>query len=107
MNKRNLSKAQSGKPIIVDVQEFLGLSAQEMALIDLKVSLVRKLKESRKKLGITQKQLAKLIQSSQSRIAMLEGGAPDVSMDLICRALFAVGVSFKEIGKAISSRKVA
>jgi DNA-binding XRE family transcriptional regulator len=88
-------------------QEFLELSAEEMALIDLKISLIEKLKEIRDLKKVTQQQLARLIRSSQSRVAMLEQGRPDVSLDLICRALFALGLSRRELGRAITSSKAA
>ena len=92
---------------ITDTQKFLNLSDEEMAVIDLKISLVQKLKDVRKAAGVTQKQLAKLMKSSQSRVAMLESGASDASLELICRALFTLGVSPKEIGKTISSPRAA
>jgi len=92
---------------VTDTQAFLGLSDEEMALIDLKISLIEKLKEIRRYKKITQHQLARLIHSSQPRIAMLEQGRPDVSLDLICRALFALGVSRRELGRAITSNKAA
>jgi DNA-binding XRE family transcriptional regulator len=92
---------------VTTTQEFLGLSNEEMALIDLKISLIEKLKKIRAERRIAQQQLARLIHSSQSRIVMLERGRPDVSLDLICRALFALGVSRRELGKVITSSKAA
>jgi len=92
---------------ITDTQKFLNLSDEEMAVIDLKISLVQKLKDVRKAAGVTQKQLAKLMKSSQSRVAMLESGSSDASLELICKALFTLGVSPKEIGKTIASTKAA
>lgn len=92
---------------ITDTQRFLGLSDEEMAVIDLKISLIQKLRDVRKAAGVTQKQLAKLMKSSQSRVAMIEGGSSDASLELICKALFVLGVSSKELGKAISASKVA
>jgi transcriptional regulator with XRE-family HTH domain len=92
---------------VTDTQEFLGLSDGEMALIDLKISLIEKLKQTRRENGVTQQQLARRIGSSQSRVAMLEQGRPDVTLDLICRALFALGVSRKGLGSAIISGKAA
>ena len=92
---------------VTDTQEFLGLSDQEMELIELKISLIQKLREVRKDRMLSQKQLARLLGSSQSRVAMLERGAPDVSLDLICRSLIALGVPRREIGKAIGSRRAA
>jgi DNA-binding XRE family transcriptional regulator len=92
---------------VTDTQEFLGLSDEEMAIIDLKISLIEKLKATRSSKGITQHQLARLIHSSQPRIAMLEQGRPDVSLDLICRALFAMGIDRRELGRAIIPKKAA
>ena len=71
------------------------------------INLIQKLKDVRKTSGTTQKELAKIIKSSQSRIAMLENGASDVSLELICKALFALGVTSKQLGKAISDARVA
>lgn len=90
-----------------DTQKFLGLSDEEMSVIDLKISLIQKLRDARKAAGVTQKQLAKLMKSSQSRVAMLESGSSDASLELICKALFVLGVSSKELGKTISSIRAA
>src|SRR5271168_406054 len=85
------------------VQEFLNLSDEEMALIELKVHLVELLRTARKNAEITQHALAKLIGSSQSRIAKMEQGDFNISLDLICKALFALKISPREIGKAFAS----
>jgi hypothetical protein len=50
------------------VSEFLELSKEETAVIEIKLALSRKLKERRQKL-MTQTELAEKIQSSQPRIA--------------------------------------
>ncbi|HVT90746.1 MAG TPA: helix-turn-helix transcriptional regulator [Tepidisphaeraceae bacterium] len=88
------------------VQEFLHLTDEEMSLIELKVRLIEMLKDVRKSNGITQHDLARLIQSSQSRVAKMEA-AMDVSLDLICKALFAMGVSSGQIGRTIASTRAA
>jgi DNA-binding XRE family transcriptional regulator len=92
---------------VMDTQEFLGLTDEEMVLIDLKIALIQKLKETRRLKRMTQQHLARLIHSSQSRIAMIEQGRSDVTLDLICRALFALGVTREGLGKAIISKKAA
>jgi DNA-binding XRE family transcriptional regulator len=92
---------------VTNAQEFLGLSDEELALIDLKLSLIERLKSARAAKHVTQQQLARLIGSSQSRIAMLERGRPDVSLDLICRALFALGLTRRDLAKAITPTKAA
>ena len=89
------------------VQEFLGLSNEEMALIELKVRLVDMLREVRRSRGMRQQDLADLLESSQSRVAKMEAGDPDVSLDLIFRALFSLGVSRQELGKLIGSKRAA
>ena len=89
------------------VQEFLELSDEEMALIDLKVRLTKMLKSMRADSGVTQQKLAKLMNSSQSRIAKIEAGDPAVTLDLICKALFLLGASRDEIAKTIGSKRAA
>ncbi len=83
------------------VAEFLGLTPEESALIEIKLALSRRLRERRRK-RMTQAQLAKKIQSSQSRIAKAETGDGSVSIELLVRAMLATGASPKEIGKAIA-----
>jgi transcriptional regulator with XRE-family HTH domain len=82
--------------------EFLGLTPEEEAYIELKLSLSHFLQEKRKRRRLTQNQLASLIQSSQSRVAKMEKGEESVSIDLILRSLLALGTEIKEIGKSIS-----
>lgn len=83
-------------------KEFLGLTDQEMAYIELKLELSRKLKASRANRKLTQAELANIIKSSQSRVAKMEAGDPTVSIDLLVKSLLALGVSKKELGRAIS-----
>ena len=73
-----------------------------MAYIELKLELSRKLKTSRANQDLTQAQLARIIKSSQSRVAKMEAGDPTVSIDLLVKSLLALGVSKKELGRAIS-----
>jgi DNA-binding XRE family transcriptional regulator len=83
------------------VAEFLKLTPEESALIEIKLALSRKLRERRQK-RMTQEQLAAKIQSSQSRIAKAETGHSSVSLELLVRAMLATGASPKEIGRAIA-----
>jgi hypothetical protein len=107
MNQVNRRKLQRAGFKLGSVQDFLGLSNEEMALIDLKVHLVEILKSTRKSNRITQQGLARLIASSQSRVAKMEAGAPDISLDLICRALFSLGISRQTLGRMIASKRAA
>ena len=107
MKKAKKARLEKHGYRITDTKEFLGLSEEEMALINLKICLIDKIKEVRQANKITQRELARIIDSSQSRVAMMEGGAADVSLDLICKALFALGCSNKDMAKTINARKAA
>lgn len=80
--------------------DFLGLTREETELIELKISLARLLQESRKKKHITQTKLAELINSSQSRVAKMERSDPSVSLDLIVKSLFALGLKRSALKRA-------
>ena len=83
------------------VGEFLGLSAAEEALVELRLTLSRSLRERRTRHRLSQEQLAKLLGSSQSRVAKMESGDPSVSIDLLVRSLLAMGATQKELAHVI------
>jgi len=84
------------------VQEFLGLTDEETAFIELKLTLARQVRERRVAKKMTQTQLSKLLRSSQSRVAKMEAADSSVSIDLLVRSLFAMGVSRRELARAIA-----
>jgi DNA-binding XRE family transcriptional regulator len=84
------------------VEDFLDLSPVEAELIELKLALTQKLKEIRESHQLSQKALAKRMESSQSRVAKIEAGDPSVSLDLIFRALFSSGATRREVADVIS-----
>ena len=65
------------------VAEFLDLTPEEAALIEIKLALSKSLRERREK-RMTQVELAERMHSSQPRIAKAEGGDRSVSLDLLC-----------------------
>ena len=83
------------------VQELLGLSDEDMAVIELKLQLSKAVVERRRKEELSQAELAKRMGSSQSRIAKLEAGDPTVSIDLLVRALVQLGLGPKDIGRLL------
>jgi predicted XRE-type DNA-binding protein len=84
-------------------EEFLGLSPEEAAYIELRLKLSDAVREYRKKRRLTQVQLAELLQSSQSRIAKVEAADESVSLDLLIRSLFALGASPQDLAKVITT----
>ena len=88
---------------IGSVDEFLDLSPEESAYIEMKLRLSETLRRRRKRQRLSQVEFAKLIKSSQSRVAKMEGGDPSVSLDLLIRSLLALGASNRELARAISA----
>ena len=84
-----------------DAADFLQLSPEEAAIIEIKLALSRDLRERRAK-AMTQVELARRIQSSQPRVAKAEKGDQSVSVELLIRAMLATGATPKDIGKVIA-----
>ena len=84
-------------------RQFLGLTDDEAAFIELRFSLSRALKERRMRSNLTQADVAARIRSSQSRVAKMEAGDPSVSVDLLVRTLLALGASRKDLARSLVS----
>lgn len=98
--KRERLEAKGWK--VGTVADFLELTSEEAALIEIKLALSRMLRQRRQE-RMTQAELAEKIHSSQPRIAKAEGGDSSVSIELLVRAMLATGATPKEIGQAIAS----
>ena len=85
------------------VEEFLELTPEESSYIELKLALSGSLRNYRKKRHLTQADLAKLLKSSQSRVAKMEAGDPSVSLDLLVRSLLALGATRETLAQMIVS----
>ena len=85
------------------VQEFLDLSDEEAAYVELRLRLAHTLRKRRQRKRLSQTELARRINSSQSRVAKMEAGDPSVSLDLLIRSLLALGASSRDLARAIST----
>jgi ribosome-binding protein aMBF1 (putative translation factor) len=83
--------------------DFLGLSADEAAYIELKLALSEELRKKRLKKKLTQIELAQLVASSQSRVAKMEAGDATVTVDLLVKSLLALGTTRKQLAHAIAA----
>ncbi len=83
-------------------QEFLKLSTEEVAYIELKLALGKKVQNYRRAKRFTQTEFTRRIKSSQSRVTKMESGDPSVSIDLMVRLLFALGASRKQLANFIA-----
>jgi len=100
VSKRNKLAAKGWKT--GTAKEFLGLSSEESAYIELRLKLADGLKMRRHSRGVTQTQLAQALRSSQSRVAKMEAGDPSVSLDLLVKSLLALGTSSRELAAIIA-----
>lgn len=98
--KRERLEAKGWK--IGTATEFLELTPEEVALVEIKLALSRNLKVRRQNL-MTQTDLANKIHSSQPRIANAENGDASVSIELLIRAILATGATPQDIGQIIAS----
>ena len=85
-------------------EEFLGLTDDESAFIEMKLALARSLKERRTASGLTQEELSKQLGSSQPRVAKMEAADSTVSIDLLVRSLLVLGVTRREVGRIIGRK---
>jgi len=87
--------------------EFLGLTSEEAAYVELKLILSDHLKQQRQQRKLTQGELGKLLRSSQSRVAKMEAGDPSVSLDLLVRSLLTLGASREDLARMIAPQEQA
>lgn len=104
MDTRKRKRLESAGFAVGSTADFLGLSAEEGALVEMRLALSLALRDRRGEAGLTQAALARRIGSSQSRVAKMEAGDPSVSLDLLIRALLAVGASRRDVGQALARR---
>jgi len=83
--------------------DFLDLSPEEVAFIEMKLALARNLRLRRQRRKLSQAQLAKLLNSSQSRVAKMAAADPTVSLDLLIRSLLALGAKARDVARVITT----
>ena len=101
MNSEKRKRLEAAGWAVGDASDFLGLTPAEAELVELKVQLALLVKELRKVKNLSQDALAKMMGSSQSRVAKIESGDPSVSLDLIFRALLTGGATRQELAEVI------
>lgn len=84
-------------------QRWLDIDRQRLAVVRAKLALADVLRRERRVRALTQAEVARRMGSSQPRVATIEAGAPVVRIELLMRALLAVGASMSDIGRAIAS----
>ena len=101
MDADKRKRLQAAGYAVGDASNFLELTSAEAELVELKTRLALFAKEQRKVSNLSQDALAKIMGSSQSRVAKIESGDPSVSLDLIVRALLTSGATCQELARVI------
>ena len=83
------------------VSEFLGLTDEEAALIELKLDLAKAVRTERMHRQMTQEELGTSLGSSQSRVAKMEAADRTVSIDLLLRGLVVLGATPRDIARVL------
>jgi predicted XRE-type DNA-binding protein len=104
MDKEKKARLEAHGWKVGSAEDFLGLSPEEAAYIELRLKLGDAVRQYRKKRRMTQVQLADLLQSSQSRVAKVEAADESVSLDLLIRSLLALGATHQDLAKVITGR---
>jgi len=102
MNAAKLKRLRAAGWKVGSTKDFLKLSDEEAALVELKLSLAGALKQARQKRRLSQVDLAQRMGSSQSRVAKIEAGDPSVTIDLMVRAILATGATRRELQRAFT-----
>src|SRR5512138_2634310 len=89
MKRAQKAKFEKAGWTVGSESDLLGLNEAEAALVEAKLSLGDAVRTVRKRRHMTQAGLAKLMGSSQSRVAKVENRDPEVSLDLQLKAIFA------------------
>jgi len=104
VNKARRNRLEAAGWKFGSAQDFLGLTDEEVRLIEIKIALSRGVRDLRRELGLTQSELAERLGSSQSRVAKIEGREGTVSIELMVRALLAMGATARDVARLIARR---
>ena len=105
MDSRTRERLEAAGFAVGNAEDFLQLTDEERQLVELRLAVSRAVRRRRQQQGVTQQQLAAKMKSSQSRIAKIEAGVADVSLDLAFRALFAAGGKLEDLAATIRTGK--
>jgi DNA-binding XRE family transcriptional regulator len=97
MDEAKRKRLEAAGWMMGDYGDFLGLTEVERQHVELRIALCTGIKRLRAAKGLTQKALGKMIDSTQSRVAKVETGTVEVSLDLMFRAFFAVGGKLEDL----------
>ena len=103
MDAKTKKKLEAAGWATGDAKDFLELSDAEAAFVDMKLALAADLRARRLEKHLNQTQVARVIGSSQSRVAKMEAADPSVSVDLLIRSILKLGARRSDVAKAVAA----
>ena len=86
---------------ITDSADWLGLTPQEQAIVNMRVNFALEIERVRKASNITQRELADKIGTRQSGVARMLNNPTTATIDSLIKTLLALGASPKRIAALI------
>lgn len=74
-----------------DAADFLGMTPERRALLDLRVALAKAIRERRTAQQLSQESFAAQFGTTQPRVSLIEAADSDVSLDQLARAFLMLG----------------
>ena len=99
MKQARRKKLEAAGWAVGNAADFLGLSPEGEALVEMKLRLAAELRKLRAEQNVTQLELARRLGSSQSRVAKMEKA--DASFELLMRSLLTLGATPRQIGRTL------
>jgi len=86
---------------VTDATEWLGLSPEEEAMVNMRVNFAMEIERVCRERGITQQALAEKIGTRQSGVARMLNNPSKATLDYLIRTLLALGTPSKRIASLI------
>lgn len=87
----------------MDYAEFLGLSPEEQAIIEMRLALAQNLREQRLSQGIPQSAVAAKVNTTQRLVSLMESADKSISLDKLFSANIALGTPAVDLLKRLSA----
>jgi predicted XRE-type DNA-binding protein len=100
LDSQKTARVQAMGGRVTTVEEWLDLTPEEVAIIDMKIRLGELIKKHRRMQRLSQEHAARILKTSQGRISKLERG--QASLDQLVWSMLALGGSQEKLAKAIS-----
>jgi len=97
MDSKKRKKIEAAGYAVTDAYDWLGLNAEERALVDMRLALTREVERLRKDKKLTQQELADKLGTKQPGIARMLGNPEASTLDSLIRALLRLGATPKRI----------